>query len=622
MTFKDKSITKLYAFAMAAVFALVLAGCGGGGGSATAPDPEPPTMPEPTPQEMCEGNDGEWRDGACVSAEELAAEMAEAKALSDAQDAAMAAYMAAMAAVGGAKDPVAMGNAQPHAAMAKEASDMAAAATTSEMAMEYQMKAEAARDMAMEAGMARGLGVTMLANKQLNGEDIANAELEGKDPPKSVSNAANVGIAMANAAGAGSATVATVAGLTNLSASSDSTTTPAEETGTNAAATVSMGVSPISGGTSPTAVVVHKAGGSTFALNLGGSAASPSVANTERLVMGETPSRFQTKGGWEAQDLVTQPVDGANVKSHLVVNTDIQAPTQNYVSDATVAIADITATNGVIVAGEVAGDGSNFAATFNQNPADNNPPVAGQFQCAGASASPATTCSISVDASGKIVANTGYSFHKSDGTTKADSDYLAWGFWVTGSTRDSLQNVATNGVTSAITADAAQAGAFAYGNQVFTVTGAHKGTATYNGVASGAYSAAGMVEYFDADATLNANFGGAEIAATNLLGAVTGSISNIRAGGMDVEGSLTLGRATITVDTDATGDLAGTSALGFGDKVSGTLAGRAMAGKWGGQFYGSGDHPTTAAGTFAAEAPGHSGDPVRILGSFGTWRAE
>ena len=45
MMFKDKYIHKLYAFALAAVFALTLAGCGGGGGSAAAPEPEPTPMP-------------------------------------------------------------------------------------------------------------------------------------------------------------------------------------------------------------------------------------------------------------------------------------------------------------------------------------------------------------------------------------------------------------------------------------------------------------------------------------------------------------------------------------------------------------------------------------------------
>ena len=50
MMFKDKYIHKLYAFALAAVFALTLAGCGGGGGSATAP-PDPPPVAVPTPYE-------------------------------------------------------------------------------------------------------------------------------------------------------------------------------------------------------------------------------------------------------------------------------------------------------------------------------------------------------------------------------------------------------------------------------------------------------------------------------------------------------------------------------------------------------------------------------------------
>ena len=46
MTFREKPINKLYAFALAALFALTLAGCGGGGGgTAATPDPEPPPMP-------------------------------------------------------------------------------------------------------------------------------------------------------------------------------------------------------------------------------------------------------------------------------------------------------------------------------------------------------------------------------------------------------------------------------------------------------------------------------------------------------------------------------------------------------------------------------------------------
>ena len=133
----------------------------------------------------------------CTSAEE---QMPKRMALSGAQDAAMKAAGAAMAAVGGAVDPVAMGNAQMYASMAMEASDAAAMATDSMMAGDYQTKAEMYRDMAMEAGMMRGLEITKLANKIINQAAIDNAGLDGKtgnDVPAPISNAKRVGAAMA-----------------------------------------------------------------------------------------------------------------------------------------------------------------------------------------------------------------------------------------------------------------------------------------------------------------------------------------------------------------------------------------------------------------------------------------
>ena len=78
-------------------------------------------------------------------------------------------------------------------------------ATTSEMAMEYRMKAEMYRDMAMEAAGMRGLEITILANKIINQSAIDNAELEGKtghDVPEPISNAKRVGAALAAAAAA------------------------------------------------------------------------------------------------------------------------------------------------------------------------------------------------------------------------------------------------------------------------------------------------------------------------------------------------------------------------------------------------------------------------------------
>ena len=223
-----------------------------------------------------------------------------------------------------------------------------------------------------------------------------------------------------------------------------------------------------------------------------------------------------------------------------------------------------------------------------------------------------------------ITAIQGYEFHaKAAGLTKPDSDYMSWGVWLT-----------VPDVTDAGDINAATTGAFASGNLPFNVRAQLKGTATYNGDATGLYAAGGYVDYFDADVSLTANFGGnvgADDPATdaedsNLLGAVNGTVTNIRAGGMDIDGMLTLKKANI-LDADASGS----DGRGFNATVEGNLAGRAMVGNWGGQFYGpsnaTGDaiesqYPTTAAGTFGATAPGNVNDPVRILGAFGAWKAD
>ena len=590
---------KIFSFLLAAAFALTLAGCGGGGGgSAAAPDPEPPTMPEPSAQEMCEADGGRYNaDGSCTSADDLAEEMA----LSGAQEAAMAAYMAAMAAAGGAKDPVAMGKAQMYADMAKEASDAAAMATSSEMAMEYQMKAEMNRDMAMEAAMMRGLGLTSKANMITNKSAIDNAILEGREAPKAVSNAGRVGAelaATANETGAGAVLHTAV------------TDGPGAEAG-------SVGQGGTSG-SEVTATAAYGASGPTITVTNVGTA----------LLRGENPMLLTTRGGWMGRELV----ENAASDSYANVYTDIQAPMmrQNYgattTGSADAGTNDAVLAVGQIIMGDIPGDGSTFTGTRNVSATDNLPTQTGRVFC------PAdTACSISVDGDGEIVAVQGYGWQPiASGTTPSnDADYLAWGVWLTVPDAAPSDDAATN----------AAAGAFASGSDVFEVRAELTGTATYNGVASGLYSAAGMVEYFDADVSLMANFGGtlgadstpgSEAAATDndgfLLGAVTGSVSNIKAGGMDVDGMLTLKKANITTTT-ANGDSTG----GFEAAAEGTVGGALLMGRWGGQFYGPNkaaadsmaartEYPTTAAGTFAVTGGGHS--PMSLLGSFGAWKAE
>ncbi len=619
MMFKDRYIHKFYAFALAAVFAIALAGCGGGGGTAQMPDPEPPVVePEPTAQEMCEGDGGRYNaDGSCTSAEDLAEEMA----LSGAQEAAMAAYMAAMAAVGGAKDPVAMANAQAQADMAKGASDAAAMATTSEMATEYQMKAEMYRDMAMEAGMTRGLGITKLANAVANKSAIDSAELVGTPPPAPVSNAGRVGIVMR---GVARGDIVSIDDTENKNPSSSLSSFVNDTTD------YLVFSSATHNGSAPRVSVSVSADNGTTEVSL---------------MRGETPSAVTMRGGWSGAEL-TRSVSGATgSKENALVFTDINPPKQQYYADEAAATAAnaaanfhtnaelVAAYNTAVITGEVPGDGSHFAGTLNPNPTDNNPPISGRFHCVTA------PCSISVDSAGVLLAAPGYEFRPAipGSITAQDSDYLTWGVWLR--VPNALSEPGTTGLTNL-----PPVAAFASGNKLFNVKAALTGTATYNGVAAGLYSAAGMVEYFDADVSLTANFGGrtgnnsnpsvaADPANTSLFGAVTGTVTNIKAGGMDVDGSITLGRAAlIGSDHDSDTETAD-AATSFTGVASTSIGGRAMSGNWGGRFYGPNkadessvaartEFPTTAAGTFGVGTRRGVANAVSILGSFGAWKAE
>ena len=594
----------LYAIVIAA---LTLAGCGGNGGGGTDMTGGGGTPPPPAQVTCPDGSMAATMDD-CPPAGPTPEEMA----LKDAQDAAMAAYMAAMAAVGGAKDYVAMQNAQKYAAMAKEANDSAQAATTSAMAEEYQAAAETASANAMEAAMMRGLGITTLANKITNQNAIDNAILEDRDPPKPVSNAGRVGAALGTTAAAASAVADTPA-----------------VTGPPALDAVTAGSS--SQGGAASARATYSASGPMLTV----------TTTADAVTRGEDPTSLMTRGGWMGAELVGEAADGTTT-TYANVYTDIQAPTVKDTYQAADADATHTATelgtqlaNNPEITGDVPNDGSSFTAMYNENPEDNNPPVPGMFSCP---AGTAGGCAISVK-DGVVESITGYIFQPrvSVGTNRVpDADYLAWGVWLR--------------VPSAEPADAnddgvednpATAGAFASGNDVFAVYPQLKGKATYNGVANGLYSAGGYVEQFEADVMLEANFGGTDgadstpgsaPAATDndslLLGVVTGMVSNINAGGMAVDGSLMLGRAPVTRAADS--DTMTTT--GFNGDTSGSLAGRAMSGEWGGQFYGPNDatndmgrqteYPTTAAGTFGASAPGNVNDPVRILGAFGSWKAD
>ncbi len=609
------------ALLIAASFAI--AGCCGGGGTAAVEEP-PMEMPEPTAQEICEGDGGRYNaDGSCTSAEDVAAEMAEATALSDAQDAAMAAFTAAMAAVYGAVDPVARDNAHAHAAAAGTANAAAQAATTSEDAMTHQMAAEAASASAVEAGMTRGLGITKLANAAANQSAIDSAALVGSSTPAPISNATRVSIAILGAADEVGVTATTAADTTSQGAV---VTATARHTGTAPRFTV-MGT-PVGDTNNATAVTLGRG-----------------EIPTALVMSGEKPG-----GGWDGAELVASTSGATGYKQNAVIFTDINPPAQSYnttaadgaILDFATAVdttgdgtGDATAINRSVITGEIPGTGGHFAGTFNANPTDNAPPRSGRFFCPSGAA-----CSISVDASGVLRAIQGYQFQPAipGSITRGDSDYLTWGFWL--HVPNAVPGIEATGRTNPATI-----AAFASGSDPFQVPAALTGTATYNGVANGLYAAGGMVEYFKADATLEADFGGRSANDSTpttdgsdslLLGAVTGSITNIKVGGMDVDGSLSLGRAPL-ISGNAT-SLGGTATAGgvanaFTGNTEGNLGGRALTGSWTGRFYGPNraaagsvaervEFPTTAAGTFGATTPSRTGPSMRILGSFGTWKAE
>ncbi len=178
--------------------------------------------------------------------------------------------------------------------------------------------------------------------------------------------------------------------------------------------------------------------------------------------------------------------------------------------------------------------------------------------------------------------------------TEPDDDYLALGIWL----------VVPDNAASA--ADYVF-GAFADGNDPFLQSNlaAVAGTATYDGDASGVYSekSAGTTEIgnFEGDIRLMADFGDA-----NGLGTISGSVTNIEAGGDTLSGMLHLGSADIGAQNSGF----------FRGQASGTVEQRGYTGQWGGQFFGNGEpdgRPGSVAGTFGGYS---TDDAVNFVGVF------
>jgi hypothetical protein len=164
------------------------------------------------------------------------------------------------------------------------------------------------------------------------------------------------------------------------------------------------------------------------------------------------------------------------------------------------------------------------------------------------------------------------------------------------------------------TADDPDFGAFQDGGSEAPVAVEVTGTATYNGSATGVYTAGSSVDYFQGDATLEADFG--DDAA---LGTITGMIDSIVAGGNDMDDVIYLNDDGTPVDGNITalGAFAGDARMGFKETVDAVTTYHHN-GSWSGQFYnGTANDPDTDADE-SLVAPGSVAGTFGVTGETGT----
>ena len=179
--------------------------------------------------------------------------------------------------------------------------------------------------------------------------------------------------------------------------------------------------------------------------------------------------------------------------------------------------------------------------------------------------------------------------------TVADADYLAGGVWLIAP--DDAASVADY-----------EFGAFADGSDPFMQSNlmALQGTARYDGLATGVYSArsdgATEIGYLNGNISLTANFGG-----KSDLGTISGSVTGIEADGEPLSGSVRLESTNI-----------GSANSGFFEgRLSGTVEGIGYNGRWGGQFFGNSE-PDGEPGSVGGTLGGTSNDGNNsFVGAFG-----
>ena len=511
MMFREKSISKLYAFALAAVFAIALAGCGGGGGTATAP---PDETPMPTPQETCEADGGQWNadNNSCTTA----AQLQEAMDLAAAKTAAQAAYDAAKTAVDAAaanrdSDPDSYDAALQALGAAKAANDAAQAATTSDAAEAAQGNAETARDNAVRyAGM---------VNKAKADADAAAARAAAQ--------------AAANK----------VAGTKEAAITAEADTTTGQERPFDGTA------NEVADDDTSDATAITK-----YKLSVSHKNGNASVSVRDERNLSKADPKFSMAERFGDGQMLTRDNSGTS-REIIVLHTDIDAPTATPFSKAYPFNAnddpDRTGNNfrSLTVISDSATDPNHLAhvdlgvttpdegATATKTFAQDNAATAtvnegmhrGRFDGAmGTYLCSAADCGVTVNDKGEVIAMPGaWTFTPDSGAMVdvADADYMYYGFW--------LDTTLKDGAVSSY--DAVQTFA---GSSLPNATGTLDdvtGTAEYSGGAAGVYvhntvNPDSSVDVktsgrFTADVSLNVAF---DATTTRIANSITGSISNFQ----------------------------------------------------------------------------------------------
>ena len=238
-------------------------------------------------------------------------------------------------------------------------------------------------------------------------------------------------------------------------------------------------------------------------------------------------------------------------------------------------------------------------------------PLMGTLTCGG-------TCNIVLGEDGAVTTIEGYTFTGSrpareavtamDAAAQAaaNNDYLVFGVW--------MQDVEVLDAEGTVTTPN-DFGAFQDGGREGPVAPEITGTATYEGSATGLYTAGESVDYFQGDATLEADFG-----ANDAQGTITGRVDNIVAGGNNMNDVIHLNDDGTPADGNITtaGAITGDARMGTATTVDNVTT-YSHNGSWSGQFYnGTADDQTTADVNESHVAPGSVAGTFGVTGMTGT----